>query len=455
MDLSDLRTLIPTPEQEYKQNQTKLSTTMAYLIGVPWDLCKYYCEGNEELFQELNKKPDARIMRSLCSLRSNLMLHFIEASRKMKYDLKGLDDFEWSKVDIKTLAKEEIYIIKNNRDVNGYIADVNKLIVDRINNIRLFFPEWIKWDYIKNFFLMPKGQKEEYIIAESKKYQKNKQYYPYTRYIHWEPEDCGNILINDSKFAKVLYEQHGDYFDDYSKVKDAKKSVVTNIYDFINSSDSVQLVVDCENSDAFKLASVITQLDDNELDKIDRIVLYDDVHTTNAWSYLDKLTDIPIEHIVVERIKENKSLVDIKMGMGISRAFYSEHISSFILLSSDSDFWGVISSLPDAEFLVMVEKSKCGMDIQNALEADGTFYCFIDDFCTGNISHFKDAMLTTALEEETKKLLNTNAKLLVNTIYSNLRLDVSEAEKQNFYDKVVKKMKLVIEKDGTMRIKLP
>ena len=161
MDLSDLRTLIPTPEQEYKQNQTKLSTTMAYLIGVPWDLCKYYCEGNEELFQELNKKPDARVMRSLCSLRSNLMLHFIEASRKMKYDLKGLDDFEWSKADIKTLAREEIYIIKNNRDVNGYIADINKLIVDRINNIRLFFPEWIKWDYIKNFFLMPKGQKEE------------------------------------------------------------------------------------------------------------------------------------------------------------------------------------------------------------------------------------------------------------------------------------------------------
>ena len=217
----------------------------------------------------------------------------------------------------------------------------------------------------------------------------------------------------------------------------------------------MQLVVDCENSDAFKLASVLKQLDEDELDRIDKIVLYDDVHTTNAWSYLDRMTDIPIEHIIVERIKEDKSLVDIKMGMGISKAFYSDNITSFILLSSDSDFWGVISSLPDADFLVMVERSKCGPDIQNALEEDGTYYCFIDDFCTANINHFKDAMLKTALEEELTNLIHTNAKDLLNEIYYNLRLNVSDAEKQNFYDRVVKKMTLVIDKNGNIHIKLP
>ena len=40
MDLSDLKVLIESEEEkEYKKNQTVLSTTVAYLIGVPWELC--------------------------------------------------------------------------------------------------------------------------------------------------------------------------------------------------------------------------------------------------------------------------------------------------------------------------------------------------------------------------------------------------------------------------------
>ena len=121
-------------------------------------------------------------------------------------------------------------------------------------------------------------------------------------------------------------------FSDLSKVKDASDSVKANIYDFIDNSDSLILVVDCENSYAFKLASVLTQLDEIEIHKIQKIILFDDVHTTNAWNYLHNVTKIPIEHNVIERIKEDKSLVDIKIAMGISKAYYKDNISSFILL---------------------------------------------------------------------------------------------------------------------------
>lgn len=456
MPLSDLEQLLVAPgQQEHKRNLTKLTTTMAYLIGVPWDKCKYYCVDEEELFEELGKKPDCRIMRSLCSIRTNLMLHGADTYRALKYDLKGLDDLEYYKADIKALSKEELFITKSNRDVNGYIMDINKLIADRINGLRRYFPEWIKWDYIKNLFIMPKGQKEQYVIEESRKFGAHRGYYPYTMYIYWYPEDCGNMLINDSKFVSVLYDQNNDVFTDYTKVKDAKDSVVGNIYEFIDRNESVQLVVDCENSDAFKLASMLKQLDDEEIDKIDSIVLYDDIHTTDAWGYLDKMTDVPIEHNIIERIKENKSLVDIKMGMGISKAYYQDGVTAFILLSSDSDFWGVISSLPDADFLVMVEDSKVGHDIQNALEQNGTYYCFIDDFATGNINQFKTAMLTTALEAEVGELLNVSAKELLDSIYTKLRLSVSTTEKQNFYERVVKKMTLSIDKDGKMSINVP
>ena len=441
--------------REYQKNQTRLSTIIAYLIGVPWEKCRMYYEDNERLFFELDEKESCRVIRALCCVRSNLMLRFNETTRLMNYDLKNLDRIDFYAEDIKTLRECSIDIIRVNFTVNKYIALINKLLSEKIGEIRDIIPEWIRWEYFKGLFVYPKNQNEKNIVAESKKFNYYRGYYPYTKYIHWNPTDSGNILISDSKIAKIIYQQYGEEFTDYSKVKDAKQSVVKSIYDFIDDSDSIQLVVDCENSDAFKLASVLKQLDESEIEKIDRIVLYDDVHTTNAWSYLDKLTDVPIDHNEIERIKENKSLVDIKMGMGISKAFYKEGITSFILLSSDSDFWGVISSLPDAEFLVMAERTKCGVDLQNKLESDGTFYCFIDDFCSGNIRHFKNAMLRTALEKETASLLRLDTKKLLTDIFHNLRMDATPAEMQNFYESVIKKIKVGIDKDGIMTLKVP
>ena len=38
---------------------------------------------------------------------------------------------------------------------------------------------------------------------------------------------------------------------------------------------------------------------------------------------------------------------------------YKNDVDSFVIVSSDSDYWGLISSLPDAHFLVMIEREKC------------------------------------------------------------------------------------------------
>ncbi|MBQ6152990.1 MAG: NYN domain-containing protein [Ruminococcus sp.] len=361
---------------------------------------------------------------------------------------------EWCKEDVRILAKEDIYIEKSSCDVHAYIADVNRLIAERINTIRNLFPEWLNWEYVKSLFLMPKGQNIKSIHKESLKFSCNRSLYPYKKYINWDPYDVGNILISDSKFAKILYDINDDYFDDYSKVLDAKESDVKNIYDFINESDSVQLFVDCENSDVFKLASVLKQLDSTETQKIDKIVLYDGVYTSSAWRYLELITDIPVEYVATERVKAEKSLVDVKLTMGISQAYYRDNISSFILLSSDSDFWGVISSMPDAGFLVMAERSKCGPDLQKKLEENKIFYCFIDDFCSANITSFKEDVISIAFEDEMDKLLEANAKAIMDQIYHQLWIDASEIEKQSIYNKLIKKLTLNIDKDANMRIRL-
>ena len=43
-----------------------------------------------------------------------------------------------------------------------------------------------------------------------------------------------------------------------------------------------------------------------------------------------------------------------------------------------SDYWGLISSLPDAHFLVMIERKKCGPDMKEALADAGIFYCYLN-----------------------------------------------------------------------------
>ena len=439
---------------DFRQDQTRVSTIMAFLIGVDWQKCSFYYEEEKQLYEELQANQECVIIRCLCRIRTNLMLNYSETQNQMVYNLTNLDRQERYREDVKILNKKGVDIIKVNYFVNLYLADINKLIAQRINNIKDVFPDWIRWDYIRPLFIMPRGQKEKDIIAESKKYLANKSSYPYQMYINWMPADEGNILINDRKFAKVLYNQYGDIFEDLSKVKDASKTVKRNIYEFIDNSESVELVVDCENSDPFKLASVLKQLDKTETAKIKRIVLYDDIHTTNAWQYLKAVTGIAVEHNIVERIKYDKSLVDIKMGMGISRAFYKDNVTAFILLSSDSDFWGVISSLPDADFLVMVEEGKCGPDIQNALEQDGTYYCFMDDFCTGNIKSFKNAMFVSALKDEMEKALAIDTRALIDDILRNLRMDVSASEKNNYYNKYIRKMRLDIDEKGMLKIKV-
>ena len=443
-----------TNEPIYKASQSKVSSVVAYLIGAKMDMFSYYSQDSMDIIEKLEKNDDAVILRSLCNIRSNLMLNYKVTQENIYYFI-NLDKQTYYKEDVEILRSKGVDIIKANCKVNTYIANLNELIANRINNVKDFFPEWFKWEYIRELFVMPKGQKEDRIMAESKKYSANRNNYPYQRYIYWRPVEEGNILFNDEKFAMIIYRQHNEEFSDMSKVTDASDVVKTDIYDFIQNGEKVVVVVDCENSDPFKLAGTLTQLNPDELSKISKIVLYDDTHTSNAWKYLGPLTGIPIEHNIIERVKEDKSLVDIKMSVGISKAFYRDDVDSFIMLSSDSDFWGVISSMPDAKFLVMVEKSKCGPDILNALENNGTYYCYIDDFSTGNIKGFKNAILRSTLEDKVGSLVNIDTKNLVNEIFFDLYMDVDDAEKKNFYDKYIKKMTLSIDKNGIMKIKIP
>ena len=104
--------------------------------------------------------------------------------------------------------------------------------------------------------------------------------------------------------------------------------------------------------------------------------------------------------------------------------------------------------------MVMVEREKCGPDIKTALSNSGIFYCFIDDFYSGDSGDIK----LMALTQEIYRYLDQRVRLNVNDMLADAfratRIEMSEAERQQFYQKYIRPMNIVIQPDGQVKFQL-
>lgn len=421
-------------------------TTIAYMIGVKKSVLEQCFKAEcEDMLNRLYADREATVIRYLCKLRTTLFRNFKKTDQAIYYDLKNLMSIDYYDHDnIKQLEKWGFEIIHANYRAEKYMLDFTRLINENIDKCSRLFYDWINWDYIKDLFYIPKYNKPNVLINEFNKYMGHIDCYPFQMYIHWQPAELGSIVYSDRKFLKVIYSQHNDSFTDFTKYRDADDETKNNIYRFIESSTKTAIAVDCENSNVFKLYSVLKGLNQDELAKIEKITLYDDSNTTSGWDWLSKFTHIPVEHIEVERVTDRKSLVDIKMTASVCKDFYENGVTSFIIVSSDSDFWGLISSLPNAKFLVMYEYEKCGTAIKNALSEHGIYYCAIDDFCTAGTDELKKAVLFDELEKHLPTLIGENPLQLTQRLYENTRITATQKEMEVFCNKYVRTLRLKI-----------
>ena len=443
---------------DYENSTYVVVSKVAYLIGVPKKFFENEYEPPKmEWYEKLHKDKNARIVRNLCMLRTAIERNYKNIYNKMRFEVSGLHSMpEYIPQEcLNELMMDGISIVKARGTLPQYIIEINKHISNRINNCKSLFPLWLKWDYVKKLFIMPNGMTETGIKDAAADYYANMGRYPYQVYLNWAYADAGNILYNDKKFVVLLYESNEDYFTDLSKVSDAGNLTKAGIYRFLDNAEKVVVVVDCENSDPYKLYATLNNLNQEALlDKISKIILYDDVHTTSAWKILEKFTQIPIEHILIERIKENKSLVDIRLTTGTCREYYQNQVDSFILVSSDSDYWGLISAMPEVRFFVMVESEKCSPSIKNALIDAGISYCYIDDFWTGNSNDIKIAAVLSEVRQALDQSFHINVQDILNEAVRITRADMTTAERNQFYDKYIRNMKIVIAQNGDATIQL-
>lgn len=326
----------PTERMTYRDSTYSIVSKVAYLIGVPKRIFENQHEPPQlEIFQQLENDKNARIIRHLCIIRTAIERNFKYINDKMRTEYKtilSLPQFVPADSISQLSADNVSFIRKWNTKLPAHIIEINRIISDRINNCKHLFPLWLNWKYIRELFIMPNGLCEKGTQEAAAVYYEHILLYPYQMYIHWSPSDQGNILFNDKRFVSLLYRWHNDEFTEYNKVSDAGSYIKDSIYDFIDDSQKVVIVVDCENSDPYKLSATLRRLNSTYTEKITSIILFDDIHTASAWSSLEKFTSVSVEHILIERIKQNKSLVDIRLTARACQEYYENNVDSFIIV---------------------------------------------------------------------------------------------------------------------------
>ncbi len=459
--LTQLNGMLPADTPQYDSRKGKkydIVSRVAYLIGVG-DF-KFKEEQNPlmlDIFDSFEKEKPARIIRHLCILRTEVIRNFskiIQCKNRGIMSMLSMPDLVPAS-SLASLDSDGISLYGNLIEPNKLTMEINEHIKNHINNCKDLFPKWLQWDYIAKIFIMPGGTTEDGLKKAVAIYRSNYDSYPYHRYMGYDLQNEGNVLYSDKLFVTLLYSWNNDEFTDMSLIADLSARAKEDIHAFLDKSDGCTFIVDCENSDPLFLCAALMGLDPEKKKKINKTILYDDIHTASVWSSLEKILDYPVEYSEVRRLKLDKSLVDVKVIARIMTEYHQNHCRSFVLAASDSDYWGVIEELKDANFLVMVEKEKCSGVLKAALAEKNIPYCYLDDFPSEDVEKIKDKAIDLELEKILVAALELDLNNLVDTALFRTRIDKDGAWKADFIEKEIKnRLELCFTEDGKVGIGL-
>ena len=456
--------LFPVPRKEeetmadaHLQNTVEIVSAMAYLTGVRESIFDNpHTSPDKAVYNELEKSQDARIVRALSALRTVINLNFRRIDEQITIEMKNINIIEETKQLVKALHQEGVEIYKANTNAGYYVNAINQLLTRWIDKCRPFFPEWIEWKYIRSLFIFPKFDSKAKAYFD--RYQSTLSRLPYQTFINWDfrtKDDLGNLFQNDQKFLSLLYEQFGDTFTRYGSVHRESQSTRNALSQFALNAGRMTLMVDCENSDPLKLCAALQSLDDTMRARLVCIILFNDVNTSSCWETLGKYCSVPVEHCMTQRVLQGKSLVDGTLIANTCREYYQNHVDSFLLASSDSDFITLVRSLPDAHFLWLVENSKVSDATLDELTRCNVPFCRLDEFNNGGVAYKfqKDALLGKCQEFLAKQFTSFNLDTMLEYALLSTRIQMSSKDKQSFKKKYLETIRASIDASGNLCLK--
>lgn len=476
----------PQMTRDGKTLSTSVVSIVAYLVGVNEE--QFGKNYKLSVFQTLQQQSCARIIRSLCSIRNGIMRQPGKIYNALKLSICNLDSLP-NYIDpqlFRYLEEQHIRIITGTqiKELTEYLTIINNYLANQADSCMHLFPSWVNPTYIRDILLMPNGTKKNKIQEAMDTFKANHNSYPYQCYINWpidhkyafvedpksyaEPVLTGNVLLNDRKFLVLLYRTHDDEFRDYARVYEASISNKQALEGFLRVNPQITVLVDCENSDPYKLCALFEYMMDARrqqyelsgpeteqplLGHIQKIILFDDAHTVDAWDILGDYVHVPIVHEEVERVLGHKSLVDIAMAVGACKEHMLHHMDVFMVASSDSDYWGLMRALPDCKFLVLAEENKFSNETKEFYQSRGIPFCLIDDFAT-NLSKIKEGALRHGLEKRLNNLMAINLDDILLNLYDELRLDMTNHERENYRAKLDRKLQAFVDSAGTVGLRI-
>lgn len=423
-----------TDEETNRKISTENADKTLFFIGVDSSviLKAHPNEETKELIERLEADKNAMIMHHCNNAITTISRYFQKISRET-----SLASLNYCRVIDHELLKDDFCALENlgvtlnvcGNDLHKYIFALSDIVSKQIHEIKKFFDEWIEFENFKHALKPPKSKED------IKKHQLNLGKYPYLHYFNWEnPVECGNPFFNDATTLRIIYENNHKRFTEFDRVVNASNFTMNSIYSFIGNGSKIQVFVDAENVDPYRFKSALDSLNNDELAKIDCInIYYDAVYSCSAWTMLENHLDIEVNAIPIERLKENKSLVDHKLITGVSKAVYKEDVDSIIIASSDSDFISVIDEV-EAKFLVMLESDKTCFEYKQSLRSKDVFYCQLDKFSKPQKDDFFKEVFDEEFKERIEETFKANALELISSACNATRASLSKLE----YDALVR-----------------
>ena len=191
-----------------------------------------------------------------------------------------------------------------------------------------------------------------------------------------------------------------------SKVTEAGDAALTSPEEFFANAERVIIAIDCENADPCKVIGIMKNLDAKGMvNKISKILLVDDEHTSSQWRALRRNENLPLEYYLTDRVKDEKSAVDVALTIKFYREITESKntdkpVDSAIIISSDCDFWPLIELTPEVKFLVMLEYDNCSQAYYQRLQNNDVPFFYIDEyFSAGNIELKTEVVLQEVIRE--------------------------------------------------------
>lgn len=439
-------------------------STVSYLIGM--ELRHFRTNDVEgtfadiEQYHKLENIKAARIVRNLCLMRMGFLKNFKAINNSIhgynggiNAGIYGLSKFIGEGV--AEYLKSAGITFSYQKWAGDYLIEINKYLSDRINNCKPLFPDYVEWSYIKDLFIMPDGTTNDGCKKASEIFYGNRSCYPFYLYMNWKllDEERGKALYNDYNFLTALYADNKSSFDRPELVSDDYDNNVDTVSHFLLNGQT-EIIVDCENANPFFIYAFLNSISDENYNRISKVILFNDVNASTAWkSLVKRFKDINFEEVSCQRLLERKSMVDVRLIARTVKEYYESGIRSFILVSSDSDFYGMIQELSDAEFMLVIERKQTSYYMTGTAEHEGISYIYSEDYSYSDAYDFKKSVIFEDFRRELSRqwpeidLANT-----IDYIADKTYAELTDAERENILKNIKRNLEITVDEDDKIQI---